>query len=306
MRANGEELEDGIKDTHATAATETDTAQAASLAACPADHANHAKPAKYVSRRDVLRGAAGVAVAAPLVGLDEAVGQRRRRRGATTKANGSAAGTGSRRPLFFSPAEFALLDELTELIIPTDEHSPGARAAGVALFIDRRIAETNPAIADYAKERQTWRNGLKLVDGLSQEMNGGKAFMQASPEQRIAVLTRMAEEEPRPQPPLSQPNPPRPGEQPLQQPPGQPGEIYKEGGQNRPEQKKTESPRKSEGEFFTFLKTRAARVYYTSEIGIHKELEYKGNQYLQEFVGYDMNGKFTDAPKGDVSRRSGD
>ena len=27
------------------------------------------------------------------------------------------------------------------------------------------------------------------------------------------------------------------------------------------------------------------RGYYTSEIGIHQELRYKGNQFLPEFVG---------------------
>src|SRR3989441_9556661 len=43
---------------------------------------------------------------------------------------------------FLSPAEYALLDELTELIIPTDDHSPGARAAGVAAYIDGRLAES--------------------------------------------------------------------------------------------------------------------------------------------------------------------
>lgn len=261
--------------------------------------------ATAVRRRDLLKGAAGAAVTMPLISLDEAVAQRRRRQGTTTKANGSTTGPRSKRPLFFTPAEFALLDELTELIIPTDEHSPGARAAGVALYLDRRIAETNPAITEYAKERQTWRTGLKLVDQISREMNG-KIFMDATGEQRIAVLTRMAEEEPRSEPPRRQPNPPQPGEQPLQQPPGQPGEVYKEGGQNRPEQKNPGPTRKSEGQFFTFLKSRAARAYYTSEIGLHKELEYKGNQYLQEFVGYDMNGVYTDAPKSDVSRRSGD
>ena len=30
---------------------------------------------------------------------------------------------------FFTKDEFVLVDELTELIIPADEHSPGARAA---------------------------------------------------------------------------------------------------------------------------------------------------------------------------------
>src|SRR5579884_3630039 len=44
-------------------------------------------------------------------------------------------------PLFFSRDEFALLDALTELIIPSDDHSPGAHEAGVAAYIDRTAAE---------------------------------------------------------------------------------------------------------------------------------------------------------------------
>ena len=42
---------------------------------------------------------------------------------------------------FFTPDELALVDELSELIIPTDDHSPGARAARVAAYIDSRLAE---------------------------------------------------------------------------------------------------------------------------------------------------------------------
>jgi hypothetical protein len=37
--------------------------------------------------------------------------------------------------------------------------------------------------------------------------------------------------------------------------------------------------------FFGVLKDATIRGYYTSEIGIHQELRYKGNQFLQEFVG---------------------
>src|SRR3989454_12538265 len=43
---------------------------------------------------------------------------------------------------FLTAAELALLEELTELIIPADDHSPGARAAGVAAYIDGRLAES--------------------------------------------------------------------------------------------------------------------------------------------------------------------
>jgi Gluconate 2-dehydrogenase subunit 3 len=37
--------------------------------------------------------------------------------------------------------------------------------------------------------------------------------------------------------------------------------------------------------FFVTTKHATIRGYYTSEIGIHRELRYKGNQFLQEFVG---------------------
>jgi hypothetical protein len=37
--------------------------------------------------------------------------------------------------------------------------------------------------------------------------------------------------------------------------------------------------------FFVMTKHATIQGYYTSEIGIHKELRYKGNQFLKEFVG---------------------
>jgi hypothetical protein len=87
---------------------------------------------------------------------------------------------------FLTAAEYALLDELTELIIPADDHSPGARAAGVAGYIDGRLAESLEP--DW---QARWRSGLQAVEALSHELNG-KAFLEATAEQRVAVLTRMA------------------------------------------------------------------------------------------------------------------
>src|SRR5262245_5545490 len=37
--------------------------------------------------------------------------------------------------------------------------------------------------------------------------------------------------------------------------------------------------------FFVMAKQATIRGYYTSSIGIHQELRYKGNQFLREFVG---------------------
>jgi gluconate 2-dehydrogenase gamma chain len=39
--------------------------------------------------------------------------------------------------------------------------------------------------------------------------------------------------------------------------------------------------------FFTEAKAQTIFAYYTTDIGIHQELRYKGNQYLAEFVGCD-------------------
>jgi len=140
-------------------------------------------------------------------------------------------------PKFFTKDEFAIVDELSELIIPTDEHSPGARAAQVAAYIDGRLAET---FEDEPKKR--WREGLARINSLSTEMHG-QPFMQATPEQRLALLTRIAKNE--------------------------------------------EKPETPEDHFFQELKGRTARAYYTSKVGIHQDLEYKGNVLLQEFVGYE-------------------
>ena len=132
-----------------------------------------------------------------------------------------------------------MVDELSELIIPADEHSPGARAAKAAEYIDQRLAE-----APEEDSKREWREGLKLIDGISNEMNG-RSFMQASAEQRVALLERIARNE--------------------------------------------SNPQKPEEKFFVELKSRVAYAYYTSKIGIHDELEYKGNTYLRDFVGTDVS-----------------
>src|SRR2546430_12780360 len=45
----------------------------------------------------------------------------------------------SYQPLFFSPSEYAVVERLTEIIIPSDT-TPGAKEAGVAEFVDFMVA----------------------------------------------------------------------------------------------------------------------------------------------------------------------
>lgn len=185
-----------------------------------------------LTRREMIKLAAGAVVAVPLLGQSEALAGINPTIAAVSVSQAKA-------PLFFTREEFALVDELTELIIPADDHSPGARAAEVAAYIDKRLAES------FEEEpKKQWREGLKLVDSISQEMFS-QPFLKATTAQRIELLKRISQNE--------------------------------------------MSAKKPEEMFFRQLKTTTARGYYTSKIGIHTEMEYKGNVSLKEFVGYDAN-----------------
>src|SRR5438270_8840485 len=55
---------------------------------------------------------------------------------------------------FFHRDELQVIDVLSEIIIPADSHSPGARAAQVPAFIDELISQSSE------KTKQLWRQGL--------------------------------------------------------------------------------------------------------------------------------------------------
>jgi hypothetical protein len=97
--------------------------------------------------------------------------------------------------LFFTPDEFAIVDELTEILIPADEKSGGAKAAKVAVYLDRELAE---AFDD--DQRQKTRAGIALVDKLSMKTNE-VGFLAATPKQREEVVSTMAGDEEKPKTP---------------------------------------------------------------------------------------------------------
>ena len=122
-----------------------------------------------IGRRDLIKLTAGAAV----VSQTRAAGQ----------------------PKFFTPEEYTLVDELTELIIPADETSGGAKAAKVAEYIDATVAE-----AFEQSERDSWREGLTRVNAISREMHDA-AFVKCSAAQQTAVLVRMSANEQSPKKP---------------------------------------------------------------------------------------------------------
>ena len=86
-------------------------------------------------------------------------------------------------PQFFSPTEYRLLDQLTELIIPRDE-TPGAHDAGVAEFIDHMLAH-DPDI------QFRFRRGLSLIDALSVQLQGSD-FLSLPADQQESILRSVA------------------------------------------------------------------------------------------------------------------
>jgi hypothetical protein len=58
---------------------------------------------------------------------------------------------------FFSEEESGLLDQLMEMIIPADDHSPGAHEAGTNLFADLMVATSSDAV------KQQWQDGIRLI-----------------------------------------------------------------------------------------------------------------------------------------------
>jgi Gluconate 2-dehydrogenase subunit 3 len=177
-----------------------------------------------MKRRDLLKAAATAAATTPLVSGERLV---------------AAVATPTGAPKFFTRAQYALVDELAEILIPADEHSGGARGAGVAAYIDGRLAETIEP-----EPKQLFLAGLARVDQIARDTKGG-AFLSLSPADREAIVTTMAVEE--------------------------------------------ESPKSEEGKFFVQLKRHTVRGYYTSKIGIHDEMEYKGNVMQEEYSGVDVS-----------------
>jgi hypothetical protein len=191
-----------------------------------------------ISRRDALKAitvGAGVIAALPVLGnaarVDDRGGDEHMHH---TMGAAQEPDTGPYKLQFFTDAENKTVIEMTERIIPADDHSPGAKAAKVNEFIDLIVSESPEGT------RQTWREGLAAIDKMSQKMFG-KNFADASEEQQVSLLKEISKNE--------------------------------------------MSPKTPEERFFRTVKNSTIDGYYTSKIGIHEELHYKGNTYLKEFVG---------------------
>ena len=167
--------------------------------------------------------------------------------------------------------QYATLEALTEAIIPADERSPGAKQARVADYIDLLLSEADEA------RRQQWTDGIAALDADS-TARFGKPFLRLAPAEVETVLVEASRNEKAPALQRSERNAaPTREERPAGVSRGQQPADVSRGG---PAVDKT--PLEA---FFVTAKQATIHGYYTSEIGIHQELKYKGNKVLLEFVG---------------------
>jgi hypothetical protein len=96
-------------------------------------------------------------------------------------------GTAASNP--FTADDIAYLDEIADTILPTTS-TPGAKAAKTGAFMALMVTDTY-----HDDDEKTFRDGMRKLDDLSKQKNGGASFMKATPAQRLALLQELDKEQ---------------------------------------------------------------------------------------------------------------
>jgi gluconate 2-dehydrogenase subunit 3-like protein len=155
-----------------------------------------------VERRDILRFIGIASVAGAFPGFNKwafACAQTHVHAPASAIAKTT---TGLYKPLFFSPQQIAMVEQLAEMIIPADD-TPGAKRAGVAEFIDfmvanrvpvsarRDVRSTQDAIELGSEAQNRFLSGLGWMNARSKS-EFGHEFMDCAVEQQRNLLEELA------------------------------------------------------------------------------------------------------------------
>ena len=178
-------------------------------------------------------------------------------------------------PAFFTPAEYATLSRLTDVIIPATD-TPGATGAGVPAYIDR--------VVSLNKEHQAiMRAGLEWLEQQA-KVRFSREFGTLTETQHVTLLQPLSDEVDREQReqlnqyfqsgaagkriyyvPLTE-----------KAPPPRPQLELRSAGASDP---------RLPARFFRLVKNLTADGYYTSRVGLIDELGYSGNTMLASFPG---------------------
>ena len=104
------------------------------------------------------------------------------KQGASARAD-SSAGVGD-----FTAADIAFLDEVADTMLP-ETATPGAKAAKVGAFMALIVTDSYQP-----KDQTIFRDGMRQIDAESRKENG-VGFMQATPQQRLALVERLDREQ---------------------------------------------------------------------------------------------------------------
>lgn len=201
-----------------------------------------------MDRRDVMRLLAGVVAVPVLTGysMEELVALGRRVNARAQESEHSLN--------FFDPHQRATVAAIAERIIPETD-TPGAGAAGVPAFIELIVAEHYPD-----DERSQFLTGLEAVDRRSRA-EVKRDFIDATSTDQDRILTRLERES---EPSLADRTPEKKPAEPSQKPNEKPAEKPREALQEKP----LERPES----FWRQIKFLTVYGYYTSEIGVVREL----------------------------------
>jgi gluconate 2-dehydrogenase gamma chain len=136
---------------------------------------------RIISRRDLLKGAAGLAGAAAAAGAAAPgeLGSGAAAHGAT--APGAAVQAAATALETLTAQEGDLLDLIVARLIPADANGPGAREARAVRYIDRALGGA------LASSRDAYRSGLAAFDRYCR-MSRGKPFAELSDIEQDSVL----------------------------------------------------------------------------------------------------------------------
>jgi Gluconate 2-dehydrogenase subunit 3 len=134
----------------------------------------------------------------------------------------------------FNKHQMDTIAALSEIIIPTDSHSPGAKVARVDEFVNETVSVSTQAI------QKLWIDGLAAIDKMA-EREYDIGFADCGAAQQIELLRKISQNE--------------------------------------------DDPVTLEERFFVAVKQSTVDGYYLSDVGIHQELQYQGNEVLAEFPG---------------------
>jgi glucoside 3-dehydrogenase (cytochrome c) hitch-hiker subunit len=201
-----------------------------------------------MDRREVVRLLTGVLVVPTLSGYsaEELLALGRRLNARITE--------GGRGPNLFDPHQRSTVSAIAERIIPATD-TAGARAARVPEFIELIVAE------HYTEdERIRFLAGLTDVDARCRAAVG-RDFIETSPVEQDRILGVL---EAKAEPALAQKPPEKKPIEPSQKPEEKPAE--------KPREARQETPVEQPDSFWRQIKFLTIYGYYTSEIGVIREL----------------------------------